>query len=274
MLGSYGSPCPKLGTSRRFGRTACVGSWLTAGLMFACAGDKALDRSVQLAPAGNTAPPTAAAAGTNAGQPTAGSGPSDNPMPNWTGAKALPPPAAPAPSAPAAANDDDAGIRERAALDPNVRFEWPESSTTSNAGDNCRAGTYVGEFTCVFTDTSSGLLMLELTGPVSLTFVKSMDGEFLEISNGEFNAIANLVVGARAKIKGKLDCNTLKLDAMAVDGQWAIGDPTLPLIPGGELQGQITGMLDPTTGQLMGQWTFGDPAIGSCPGTWSVSYAP
>lgn len=140
--------------------------------------------------------------------------------------------------------------------------------------DNCKAGTYVGTFTCVFTDAPTGLIMIELMGPVSLTFVKSMDGEFLEISNGEFNAVANLVIGARAKIQGKLDCNTLTLDATAVDGAWAIGDPTLPLIPGGVLEGQITGTLDPSTGQLMGQWTFGDPTTGVCPGTWSVSYAP
>jgi hypothetical protein len=109
---------------------------------------------------------------------------------------------------------------------------------------------------------------------VSLTFEQSADGEFLEITDGDFAAVANLVIGARAQIRGRLDCNTLMLNAMAVDGQWAIGDPDLPLLPGGGLEGQITGTLDPATGTLAGEWTFGDPAFGSCPGTWSVVFVP
>jgi hypothetical protein len=126
----------------------------------------------------------------------------------------------------------------------------------------------------MFMDPSGSVPPIELTGPVSLTFTKSMDGEFLEISNGLFEAVANLFIGARAKIEGKLDCNTLMLQAMAVDGMWAVGDPNDPVVPGGGLTGDITGTLDPATGTLSGAWTFGDPAIGNCPGTWSVTYAP
>jgi hypothetical protein len=232
-----------------------------------------VDRSGLVAQAGSIAPPNAMHAGTASSAASGGSAPSDNPIPNWNGASSTPAAAASSPTRPIPL-DDDAGTTSGEMLDPSVRFEWPESSTATGSNDNCKAGSYVGTFTCVFTDSSSGLIMIELTGPVSLTFVKSMDGEFLEISNGEFSALANLVIGARAKIQGKLDCNTLRLDAVAVDGQWAIGDPTLPLVPGGELEGQISGSLDPNTGQLSGQWTFGDPAIGSCPGTWSVTYAP
>jgi hypothetical protein len=52
------------------------------------------------------------------------------------------------------------------------------------------------------------------------------------------------------------------------------GDPNTPLAPGGMLTGEITGKLDPATGRLTGNWTLGDPAAGTCPGTWSVTYAP
>jgi hypothetical protein len=104
--------------------------------------------------------------------------------------------------------------------------------------------------------------------------MKSKDGEFLEITDGDFEAVANDVIGARAKITGKLDCGTLMLAAMAVDGAWSIGDPNDPVIPGGALSGDISGTLDPMTGTLSGQWNFGDPDIGACPGTWSVMHTP
>lgn len=247
---------------------------VVAGLSAECSSsDASNDRNLAQQPRPAMAATGASAAGSNAG--AAGSfTPPDNPTaaPTWTGANATPPTAAGAPPPRRAATDEDAGTSDQEVLDPTVEFSWPESSSKPPTSDSCRAGTYVGTFSCVFTDSASGLFVVELMGDVSLTFVKSMSGEFLEISDGDFAALANLLIGARAKIRGKLDCKTLTLEAMAQEGAWAIGDPTLPLFPGGELQGRITGMLDPSTGRLSGQWTFGDPAIGSCPGTWSVTY--
>jgi hypothetical protein len=164
------------------------------------------------------------------------------------------------------------GNPNRPELDDSAEFDWPE--TPPGGGGDCEAGTYIGTFGCTFTDNSGFGIVIELTGPVSLTFVKSQDGEFLEITDGDFEAVANLFVGARAQIQGRLDCSSHMLDAMAVNGEWAIGDPDFPLIPGGTLEGAITGTLDPSTGTLQGQWTFGDPTFGACPGTWSVTYAP
>jgi hypothetical protein len=164
------------------------------------------------------------------------------------------------------------GANPKAQLDPNLSFDWPESSP--GGGSRCPAGTYTGTFDCMFSDPSGLIPDVELSGPVTLRFSQSMDGEFLEISQGDFEAISDIFIGGKAKIVGKLDCNTLMLDAMAVDGQWSIGDPNAPLVPGGGLEGEITGMLDPATGTLSGQWNFADPQIGACPGTWSVMYAP
>jgi hypothetical protein len=169
------------------------------------------------------------------------------------------------------AGDGGTVAKPNPALDPNATFDWPE---TPPGGGSCEDGTYTGTFDCTFSDPSGFVPDVELTGPVSLTFMKSKDGEFLEITEGDFEAIANDVIGARAKISGKLDCGTWMLAAMAVDGAWSIGDPNDPLIPGGALTGDITGTLDPMTGTLSGQWNFGDPAIGACPGTWSVMHTP
>ena len=203
------------------------------------------------------------------------------PAPDGSGAPAqsaagsmAPPTMVPPATAPAAnPGGAPAGtFKPRATLDPMAQFEWPESSPGD--GSQCQAGTYTGTFMCTFMDPSGWIPPIELTGPVSLTFSKSMDGEFLEISNGLFEAVANLFIGARANIQGKLDCNTLSLQAKAVDGTWAVGDPNAPVAPGGAISGDITGTLDPATGTLSGDWTFGDPAIGNCPGKWSVTYAP
>jgi hypothetical protein len=237
--------------------TACAAALLT---LCGCAGDRSgsgrtgSQDSISHANAGKGASPPAAGANGSAQSP-----------------------AAPMDAAPAAPAADPGGppagtFKPRPSLDPGAMFEWPESAPGS--GESCQAGTYTGTYACMFMDPSGAIPPIELTGPVSLTFTRSVDGEFLEIANGEFEAVANLFIGARAKIAGKLDCDTLSLQAMAVEGMWALGDPDAPLLPGGGLAGDITGTLDPATGILAGDWTLGDPAIGNCPGTWSVTYVP
>lgn len=244
---------------------ARVVTW--AALLFwvsACAGDRGTDRTggaISGAMAGSAAmsPP--------GGGPERGDDGAAPPAANAGAAGSGEEPAAPAGPGPKPGT-----FQPSATLDPSVTFSWPESSPGD--GSSCQAGTYTGTFMCTFADPSGWVPSIDLTGPVSLTFEKSMNGEFLEITDGEFEAVANDVIGAQAQIQGKLDCTTLMLSAMALNGMWAIGDPDAPLFPGGGLTGDITGTLDPATGTLSGNWTFGDPAIGACPGTWSVTYAP
>jgi hypothetical protein len=59
-----------------------------------------------------------------------------------------------------------------------------------------------------------------------------------------------------------------------MDGAWALGDPAMPLLPGGMLTGDLTGMYDGTQRTLSGVWTIGDPSVGTCAGTWTVSLTP
>ncbi|MFI5308472.1 MAG: hypothetical protein ACHQ53_14030 [Polyangiales bacterium] len=208
-------------------------------------------------PSGGSPAAATGATGASAGGPSA-----SIPNPVASGGAPTPVGSAALPSAAAA----------KQPLDPKANFDWPE--TASGGGAICQEGTYTGTFDCLFTDPSGVIPDVELMGPVSLTFTKSMDGEFLVITDGAFEAVGNDLIGGKAKITGKLDCSSLTLTAMAVDGEWTIGDPNAPLLPGGGLEGDITGTLDPTTGTLSGRWSFADPQLGACPGTWSVMHAP
>jgi hypothetical protein len=176
--------------------------------------------------------------------------------------------------------DEDAGTLSLPAMakrpaDPNITFDWKE---TLPGTDACSPGRYVGTFSCTFVLTGQAAQLapnnIMLTGPLTLTLMKSANGEFLEISDGEFAAIAVAVIGARASLQGKLDCATDRFTATLHDGAWALGDPAMPLLPGGTLNGDLTGMYDGMQRTLSGVWTIGDPSVGTCMGTWTVSLTP
>jgi len=157
--------------------------------------------------------------------------------------------------------------------DPKITFDWTE---TKPADSTCQPGQYTGTFTCTFALTDEVAMMLgfaiELMGPVTFTLERSMNGEFLEITQGQFEAVANGFVGARAMLHGKLDCRTNHFEATLSDGLWAFGDPAAPLIPGGMLEGLISGSYQ--SNALAGMWSIGDPMLGDCDGTWNVSWMP
>jgi hypothetical protein len=176
--------------------------------------------------------------------------------------------------------DDDGGAlilpssqAKKPPADPNITFDWTESQPSAAS---CEPGEYRGMFSCVFTlnDQQPALFgnTTPLQGEVRLTLVRSMSGEFLEISEGKFEAVASAVIGARAMLTGKLDCRTNRFEAMLMNGLWAFGDPAAPLIPGGVLAGTILGMYQDR--RLSGEWTLGDPMLGDCVGTWSASLTP
>jgi hypothetical protein len=78
----------------------------------------------------------------------------------------------------------------------------------------------------------------------------------------------------RTDLTGTLDCHTLVLDAMAVNGRWALGDPNDSFLPGGTFDGTLDGSLDTQSLVLSGTWSLMDPALGSCDGQWSATYTP
>ena len=229
-------------------------------LLSACAGDAIEARQAPIT-AGAPAPPMAAsgAGGSQAGGLIPGLSDAG------TGMITLP--------------DDDGGVTlpsseaKKPPADPKITFDWPESQPNKLS---CEPGEYVGKFSCLFTlDNEWGQLfggMAQLEGEVRLTLVRSMSGEFLEIANGQFEALASSVIGARAMLVGKLDCRTQRFEASLMNGLWAFGDPTNPLFPGGMLEGDIMGMYQDR--KLSGEWTLGDPLQGDCVGTWMASLNP
>jgi hypothetical protein len=167
------------------------------------------------------------------------------------------------------------GFKTRSDLDPNARFAWPENVPGSAATD-CQPGVYSGTFQCDFTpDPSLGsAFAVDVSGPISLTLTRSMNGEFLEIANGSLDAVAQVFFGIHAELNGRLDCKTLRLTAMTVNGVFAFGDPTMGT-PAGDLAANLTGMLEPKAGALSGEWEILSGTVpGSCTGTWTTMLGP
>ena len=120
-------------------------------------------------------------------------------------------------------------------------------------------------------------LGVEVTATISLELQSAANGEFLEITGGDFVSISFDVFGLQAKLRGKLDCQTLQFTATTENGVWALGDPNL--FPLGTFEATFEGMLDPTTGALAGDWAIGGDSIagvvpGTCAGQWTTARSP
>jgi hypothetical protein len=208
------------------------------------------------------------------GAPRSGAGaPTQLPAAGAAGTTMTIPNAEPEPTAPKPPSLPAGMFMPKADLDRDAGFDWEE--TVPGAG-GCQPGTYTGTFTCAFVPLGAPpeFEPYPLTGPVSFTLEPSMDGEFLVIANGELEAIAEVIFGLRSKLAGKLDCNTLVLDAMAVEGRWALGDPNDSFLQGGLFEGELAGSLNPQTLQMTGTWALEDEAFGKCDGDWTASYVP
>jgi hypothetical protein len=180
----------------------------------------------------------------------------------------------------AAIDDDDAGVgpATHAPADPKITFDWDETQPgTSASVPNCQAGRYEGTFTCTYAipgaDPSSGV---EVSGPVAFTLSQAQNGEFLEISQGQIDGYAALLINFTALLGGKLDCSNNQLNAAASDGVFGFGDATL--LPAGAFEGSLSGTLDPSSKTLSGEWnlmlTEGFAQGGACIGPWTASWVP
>jgi len=223
-------------------------------LAHACSGDAPNSREPVASAAGTSAQPPAAGSAADAAIPMFGDMPVEViDLPDEDGG-ALPLPTNAAAKPPA---------------DPSITFEWSESQPVGTA---CEPGEYTGTFTCTMTlqDELAQLLgvMFELNGPMRLTLERSMNGEFLEIKDGQFDAVVEELIGAHASLTGKLDCRTNRFEAQLFDGVWTVGDPAMPLFPGGALEGTLAGTYQDNA--LAGTWSISDPALGACVGTWDV----
>jgi hypothetical protein len=166
-------------------------------------------------------------------------------------------------------------FKPRADLDPNAKFDWPE---TAPGQAQCQAGTYVGTFGCsLFVDPSMPPpdgTPPDFSGPITLEFKKSADGEFLELANAKLDGSANDTLGFMADLNGKLDCSTLELTATLSNGVYGLGSPIL--LPTGDVNGTASGKLDLQTGQLTGTWSLfsSSAAEYTCDGSWQAVLTP
>ena len=245
--------------------------WFSAGWLLCSALSAACSADPQTA--GTRAPGAPSSSGAGSGT-SAGAGAVDGTAGSAPGAipqsPRQPPPTAPKPSALPAGM-----FMPKPELDRDVQFDWEETVPGASA---CQPGTYEGTFACAFfplgTMPDAGVEPFPVDGPISLTLEPSKDGEFLVIANGEFSALALGVFGMRAELMGTLDCHTLALDARAVNGAWAFGDPANSLLQGGTFDGDFDGTLDGQSLVLTGNWALTDPAFGTCDGPWSATYTP
>ena len=163
--------------------------------------------------------------------------------------------------------------------DPNVVFEWPQ--TLPGGDDICQPGTYTGDFFCVanaaflldLVPPEEGAAGIPVLGPVTLTFERSMDGEFLEIRKGLLEGLALEAWGFVAELEGRLDCNTLEFEAHATSGIYGLGLPVD--VPMGTFGGTLSGALNPMTRKLEGEWKLVDDfGVQGCNGPWTASHTP
>jgi hypothetical protein len=148
-------------------------------------------------------------------------------------------------------------------LDPDLKFDWKE--TLPGMG-TCQAGSYTGTFTCMYGD-------LPVSGPITLVFTKSADGEFLDLSHGELMGTAMDFIGFSCTLDGRLDCATLTFQASAENGMYGFGDPSV--LPFGMFDGMLTGMLDTQTLTLSGDWDLGTTGdTQRCTGPWTAQLTP
>jgi len=249
-------------------RIASLCACVAATASFGCSGDPAASGAPRAGDSHARAG-TGAASGGDPGAPAATDGTAGSNGASGAAAGA----AAPAGAGSSVSDHGaDAGVL-RSGLpppDPNVTFEW---TATLPGGGTCEPGKYTGTFTCNYVlPGGDPNFPIVVTGPIVMTLERSQDGEFLEIADGKLEGIAMLVIGFRAQLTGRLDCATGKLEAMATDGIYGFGDPSV--FPAGMFMGTLGGTLDPSTAELMGDWDLGIPMGGACVGPWQASWTP
>jgi hypothetical protein len=154
-------------------------------------------------------------------------------------------------------------------LDPSAAFVWKESLPGQGT---CKPGKYTGTFTCDYKQMGKTDVLTMVSGPVTLTLTKSMSGEFLEVSDGKLDGVAQGIFGFTATLSGKLDCSSLAFTADAVGGVYGFGDPKI--FPVGTFMGGLTGTLNTATLVLSGEWSLTENSGGTCIGPWTASYTP
>jgi hypothetical protein len=239
-----------LGRSRRVrGRSARAG-WL--GLLWLCGACSGTEHAVFQLGVPSVAPP---APRFDAGPP-----PRD---------AALPP--AKLPVVPVIEDDAGGVTRHRIGpdpgLDPTVTFAWKESLPGQGT---CKAGRYVGSFTCTVEGKGVPDPAPTLSGAVTFTLSGSPEEQLLSIMEG---SISGPLYGGG--LDGKLDCLAKHFAAMSVDGTAIVGQGkqnVLALFPA--FNATLDGVFDDQALVISGSLMMVNDAGQMCRGQFHASATP
>jgi hypothetical protein len=155
--------------------------------------------------------------------------------------------------------DEDAGPDD---LDRTVTFEWKE---TLPGQGTCKAGQYVGSFTCVVPpDPSVPAMAFELWGQVVFTLGTSSEQQVLAVIDG---GLKDPLGFETARLSGSLRCVDKQFEGQTTGAgmlwfQWSAFEATL----GGQFDDQSL--------VIEGPFLMTNPAGARCQGTFHVSAAP
>jgi hypothetical protein len=171
--------------------------------------------------------------------------------------------------------DTATGSSGSVAHDPKL-FAWPEGVGVDGGGGGglCRAGHYVGTYSCTVHGAppvageppDAGPVIYSLQGPVDMVLQQGQSGEFLSVSGGTLNSAAGFLA-MQATIDGTLNCQNGAFDGTLLHGSLN----GLPEAFGGKMQSTFSAS-GPT---LTGRWQlFGEGLVQgySCAGPWSAKW--
>jgi hypothetical protein len=155
-----------------------------------------------------------------------------------------------------------------------------DSGGTFVAGPTCKAGTYMGTFTCEYQlfDSNSeagteagaeGGLGISVSGSLTLVLAQEVTGgeSFLPVSSGSVSGVADKSYMFSAVMNGQLDCAQDTFTGELTMGSWT-GPPGLF----GPLAGTFT--VSMAAGYDKGKSAFTSGLFGGgCIGTWSAMYS-
>lgn len=157
--------------------------------------------------------------------------------------------------------------------DPTL-FAWPEANPDASAPLLCKAGHYVGTYSCNVTGPNGfgadGGIQFPLTGPVDLRLAQSQSGEFLTVSGGTLKSAAG-ILALDASLDGTLNCQSGAFGGTLLNGTLSI--PPFP--PGGTFSGDLSATFVSDGPKLVGSWTLvgeGQYAGYSCTGPWTATW--
>jgi hypothetical protein len=149
--------------------------------------------------------------------------------------------------------DDDAGLDPR-----TVTFEWKE---TLPGQGTCRAGQYVGSFTCVDQTAPP----MEWSGQVIFTLGTSSEQQVLSVIDGSGSVKDPLGI-AVAPLFGSLRCVDKRFEGKTMGGSL--------LVSFGGIEATLAGAFDDQSLVIEGDFLMTNAAGASCVGIFHVSAAP